>query len=107
MAVQVEVIVATAGILLTHRTGGITADDVAHEVVFCPVVPRGHPVIILRGSQINLVKFLDAFGLEQGIFEFSFPVFIAEKQTERMLRVLIVSAPTAPDTQAGIDVKPF
>ena len=100
--IEVEVIVAAAGVGLAHVALGIAVEDVA--IIGAQM---GHlrplvPTVLLRGTQIDFIELIDAFVAEQWILQFSCAVLVSEEQAEPMFRVPPLTTVTAADSHAGI-----
>src|SRR6185503_1734880 len=103
-AIEVQMVIPRAPILLAHCSECLAAEDLADQCVKISVGGRSlaRPRIILAGAKVKRLKFLRAFILEEGIVQFAGTVGAAKEHTERMLHEVRISAEAAADAQSAI-----
>src|SRR3990172_6712524 len=107
-AVDIEVVIAAAGIRHAHVTLAIAGKNIAeHGVMPASIASFAfvRPGIILACPQVNLVEFAGALIAEQGEIQIRLTVHFAEKEPEGVLGIVRMAAPAAADAQAAIYLK--
>ena len=99
-AVDVEMMVAAAGVLAPHVALRVAAEDFADERVLGVAVAR--PGVVLLGPQIEHVELVGPFVAEQRILELRVAVVAAEIEAEGVLRIEVVAAVAAANPQADV-----
>ena len=104
-AVDVEVKVPQPPGMPAHVELCLARALLAHEGVRIAVSRREAPRVILRGAEIELVKFLRSTPAKQRVLQLRFPIVPAEEKMEAVLRIIRVAGKTAANPNAAIYLK--
>ncbi|MBA7681580.1 hypothetical protein ES703_89920 [subsurface metagenome] len=105
LAVDIEVIIATPRIGLSHGPLGVTAKDILdHDVARVAILGPG---IVLAGAQVNFIEFIGTFVFKERILEFALTIARPEKKAKGVLGILATATDTSADAQAGVNLESF
>ena len=103
LSVNVQVIVTTARVRVSHLSLQIAGVNIAHERVAAVTAER--PAVVLRGPQVHTVELIDAFLAKQGEMQLAGAVFVTEEEAKRVFGIVAVATVTTAESQASINLK--
>ena len=103
LAVDVQVVIAAAGVGLAHVPLQVAGVDVEQKRHLGARLKR--PGVVLHGAQVELAKLIDAFVAEQRIIEPLVAVLLAEEKPKGVLGVTAAGAEVAARANPGVDLK--